>query len=149
MKLQIIFAIAAFSLFAALYAVQYQSIAGANYTAEEANSIINSALSYVNLINQSSYLIFIPNLKSAYAYLENASNIYNTSPEDAVAYALKAKELAQSQYNSISSYRLLSFVAMLAFSIATLYLLFIYMKPVRSLKSAASKKIRSGKRHSS
>jgi predicted PurR-regulated permease PerM len=132
MKLQMPFVIAAFLSFAVLlYAMQYQSIATANYTVEEANSIINSVLSYTNLINQSSYLIFSPNLKNAYTYLENASSIYNTSPGEAVAYALKAKEIAQAQYNAINSYRLISFVAMLAFSIIALYLLLIYMKPVK------------------
>lgn len=141
MKLQMPFVIAAFLSFAVLlYAIQYQGIATANYTVEEANSIINSVLSYTNLINQSTYLIFSPNLRNAYAYLKNASSIYNVSPGEAVAYALKAKEIAQAQYNAISSYRLISFVALLAFSIITLYLLLIYMRPVKHQNPIKKKK---------
>lgn len=112
----------------------FQALVQQNYTPEQANSIINSTLSYLNTINQSGYIIFYPSLSEAYAYLNNATKLYNTSPNTAVAYALKAKEIASEEYMRISSYRLESFISVLLFTLFMLFLLYLYIRPVKKKK---------------
>ncbi len=107
------------------------SINQTNYTIEQANATIKLVSTYINTINMSSYLIFTPNLKSAYAYLDKAKSVYKTSPSLAVSYALQARDAAQQAYEEIGTYREMAFYVMLAFTVATLATLYIFMKPVK------------------
>ncbi|MGC8662421.1 MAG: hypothetical protein ACP5RT_01390 [Candidatus Micrarchaeia archaeon] len=110
-----------------------------NYTPAQANATINSTISYLNKVNESGYLIFYPDLSQAYVYVNNASKLYLTSPNTAVAYALKARKIATIELEKLSSYKLISFVLSLIFTIAMFLLLYIYMKPVKTVKRAKQK----------
>ena len=88
-------------LTAAAGAQQFNST---GYTPSSANGIINGAQAYVDMVNQSGYLIFYPNLTQAYGYLNQASGIYNKSPDAAVLYANEAVDSARVQYNDIRSH---------------------------------------------
>jgi uncharacterized BrkB/YihY/UPF0761 family membrane protein len=117
--------------FAFFHSLLFQSLSIQNYTPEQANSIINSAFAYVNAINESGYILFYPSLDKAYAYLNNATKLCNSSPSIAIEYALKAKQIAANEESRLESYRLVSFIIMLAFTIAMLFILYTYMKPVK------------------
>ncbi len=102
-----------------------------NYSVELANSTIAKAYAYVNLVNESGYLIFRPNLSASYNYLSNASSLYLSSPNVAVIYAQRAEQLANEQYASIGYYRQIAMPVLVAFTIITALALFKVMVPVR------------------
>ena len=120
-------------------ALQGASINATAYNSTEALAIINQSLAYVNEINQSSYLIFFPNLKSAYAYLGKAKEIYNKTPDIAVVYAYKADEIARYEYAEISKYRLVSFAVMVAMTAVIAAWLYHIMKPLGKSKAKRRK----------
>lgn len=107
---------------------------GANYTVTGANATISSALAYVNMVNQSGYLVFFPNLTQAYSYLQKAQGVYNSSPAAAVFYANKAVASAQAQYQSLRSNWLPSFAVMLALSAASAAAVIISMRKAAKAK---------------
>ena len=106
-------------------------ISGQNYSVKQANSTVAQAYAYVNLVNESGYLIFQPDLSASYGYLSNASSLYLSSPNVAVAYAQKAQQLAQEQYSSIGYYRRMAIPILVAFTILAALALFKVMIPVR------------------
>ena len=114
--------------------IALQSLGLQNYTPEQARAIINETTSFVNTINESGYIIFYPRLSGAYSYLANATKIYNTSPDLAVAFSIKAREIAIEEENRIESYAYIAFIAMLIFTLSMLSLLYIYMKPVKKAR---------------
>ncbi len=105
-----------------------------NYSIEQANSTITKAYAYVNLVNESGYLIFRPNLSASYNYLSNASSLYLNSPNVAVIYAQKAEQLAKEQYASIGYYRQMAAPVLAAFTIITALALFKVMIPVKKVR---------------
>ncbi len=121
-----------FLLASAFGFVLLQTLAQQSYTPQQANAIISGVISYVNAVNESGYIIFYPHLDGAYSYLSNATKLYNVSPDTAVAYALKAKELASVQLAKINSYKLISFFVVLAFTLVMLFLLYMYMRPLKA-----------------
>ncbi len=82
---------------------QQPSIGAPNYTVAEANATIANVSKYISTLNISSYLIFTPDLKSAYAYLSKAKSTYKTSPSAAVSYALQAEASARQAYEEIGT----------------------------------------------
>lgn len=107
-----------------------------NYSRQYANVTINHAIEYVNMVNESSYLLFYPNLTQAYSYLNTSLSLYNSSPADAVVFANKAVGQAMLQYNVINSYRQVSAAAMLLLTLLLLLLLHRLMAPVRKARGA-------------
>ena len=112
-----------------------------SYTPGQARQIINETANYINLVNESSYLIFYPSLSEAYAYMNNATKFCNTSPDLAVSYALKARQIALQEEDKLNSYRLISLIFMLIFTIIMFFLLYFYMKPVRKTKLQKHRKV--------
>ena len=112
-----------------------------SYTPRQARYIINETANYINLVNESSYFIFYPSLSEAYAYMNNATKFCNTSPVLAVSYALKARQIALQEEDKLNSYRLISLIFMLIFTIIMLFLLYFYMKPVRKAKLQKHRKV--------
>lgn len=110
------------------------------YTVEEANAIISNATLYVNGINQSSYLIFYPNLTASYAYLSKARLIYKDSPSSAIFYANKATYSAYSAYTAIGYYRYISAALSALFAAVFAGLLYKLMKPVRKYRKGKKQK---------
>ncbi len=118
-----------------LFAVQpynAQSVSAQNYTKGQAGLIFSNASAYVNMINQSSYLVFSPNLKQAESDLDRARSLLNTSPVDSVLYSKIAVESANSAYERISTYRGISELGALAFTVIMVLLLYRFMKPVKA-----------------
>lgn len=127
-----LFALALFYEASAVSPLSYgASIGSGNYTASSAKAFIDSASAYINSINQSGYLIFMPNLTASYKYLDEAKSTYNTSPDTAVIYANKAIESAKLSYMQISYYKSYSFVVLVVFTVAIGALLYKLMKPIK------------------
>ncbi len=104
------------------------------------NSVIAQAISYVNTVNESGYLIFTPNLTSAYAYLNLSVETFNTVPANAINDAMLARQGAREAYIKISSYKYYSAAVIILFTIAIGMLLRIYMAPIRK-----ARKLRGGR----
>ncbi|MEM0149667.1 MAG: hypothetical protein QXW10_02105 [Candidatus Micrarchaeaceae archaeon] len=122
----------AFALFSFSLLLLQQSEPGLgaqNYSTANANSVIERAISYVNMINQSGYLIFSANLTSAYSYIDDAKKVVNASPELAVAYANDAIAAAKAAYSKIGAYRFYSLGIVGVFTLAMGIILYKYMKP--------------------
>jgi hypothetical protein len=117
-------------------AMHASQISSSNYTVAQANATIASAYAYINSVNESGYLIFEPNLTSAYQYLNSASELMNSSPQAAITNAQKASALAKYQYESISAYRRQSLVVVTAFSIVMLFALYKVMQPTKTRRGA-------------
>lgn len=96
-----------------------------------AATALGSATAYVNYINESGYLIFSPNLTTAYNYLNKSSGMISTDPANAIAYANAARYGALQQYEKINSYRAYSIIGMAAFTVLMAAILYLYMQPVR------------------
>jgi len=112
-----------------------------SYTPEQARHIINETANYINLVNESGYLIFYPSLSEAYAYMNNATKFYNSSPDLAVSYALKAKQIALQEEEKLNSYKLISLISTLIFTIIMLVTLYFYMKPIRKIRPQKHRKV--------
>jgi len=95
-----------------------------------ANKTIAEAQQYIEKINESTYLIFAPNLTQAYEYIAKAEKTYNTSPEEAVLYAKEAMRVAATSYDKLNAYRLYSALVMLAVTVALALLLLHIMRKV-------------------
>jgi hypothetical protein len=100
-------------------------------TASYANETISNAAYYIEAVNESSYLVFYPNLTQAYADLFKAESLYNTSPATAVIYANKAVKEASGEYARISGYRDESAIAMAAIMIVLAVMIGRLARPVR------------------
>jgi hypothetical protein len=115
-------------------------VIGVNTSREFANRTINNALSVIDAVNQSGYLIFYPNLTQAYAYLNRSMTVLNASPEASVVLANKASNEAMSQYEQIGAYRQQSLVVMLALTVVLAVLLSRLLRPVAVRTGRKSKK---------
>ncbi len=99
--------------------------------AQSANQTLNDSIAFVNLVNESGYLIFSPNLTQAYSDLATAEKLYPASPSSAVVFANKAVEEANSEYVRINRYRNTSLVVMSALSLVFVLALAFLYKPVK------------------
>ena len=118
------------------YALTYVPQIG-NYTVAFANRTIGNATAYVDMVNQSSYLIFAPNLTQAYGYLAKAQVSYNKTPAVSVFYANQAVSSAGAQYSIIGQYRTISFAVMSVLTVASAFAL--AMSLMRARKRASRK----------
>lgn len=118
-----------FSLLAVFALASAMSVS--NTTPHLANQTLNHAIAVVALVNESSYLIFYPDLAQAYADLGRAQSLYNASPESSIVFANKAIAEANAQYQIISSHRNQAVVAMLVLTAIFAIMLSRLMKPVR------------------
>lgn len=89
-----------------------------NYTLANIANIINT-------INQSGYLIFYPNLTSAYFYLNASKNKSRTNYSIAYSYLLRAKNSAQQAQVQLGRYQYISILVSILL-IAVLFVI-IYM----------------------
>jgi len=95
-----------------------------------ANQTINQAAAAIEIVNESAYLIFYPNLTQAYADLSNAQSAYNTSTASVIFYASKAMQEANLQYQQLNTYRNVSIAVMLFFSLVFALLIIRVVRPV-------------------
>jgi hypothetical protein len=110
-----------------------------NFSKAYANATINQAVSVVNQVNESGYLIFYPNLTQSYLDLNRSISLYNASPASAVIFANRAASEANVQYMLISGYKQISFIIMLAFTIIFTLIIIKVMKPVKSVAKRRKK----------
>ena len=107
------------------------SLGPAANSVSEANALLSNATAYIGTINQSTYLIFAPNLGKSYSYLSKAGEYLNSSPQDSMLYSDLAVKSARQAYGNIIAYRNYAFLGCLVFTIAVGLLLLKFMKPLR------------------
>lgn len=107
------------------------SINSTNYTRAYANASIANATSYINKINESSYLIFTPDLRQAYSYLNKSELLMNTSPSTSIFYSELAVSSARMAYQKIGAYREVGALFISLFTIAVAAVLYRFMQPVK------------------
>lgn len=90
---------------------------------------LNSTASYINTINQSSYLLFYPNLTRAYNYLSMARNESQTNVTYAYMLLGKANQSAKYQEYQISKYQQLSLLVLIALAVLLGVVLYFFMRP--------------------
>ena len=95
-----------------------------------ANTTINNAITVLNEVNESGYLIFYPNLTQAYADLNKSMQVYNVSPSASEVLANRAEAEAQAQYQQINTYRQDSIGVMLFLTAILAYIVVIVARPV-------------------
>lgn len=117
-----------------------QQFAAQNFNSTYANATFISAKTYVDSINTSGYLIFSPNLTSAYKYLAMAQGNITINPNLSVFYSTKAQQLAQQQYGDISYYKADSLPVIAIFTIAMAVILAKIMVPVKAVKGSRRRK---------
>ena len=98
---------------------------------------LNLTYSYVNSVNDSSYLIFYPNLTAAYHYMSLASN----APDQGSAYALlnEARSSAMAQQIKINGYKEASAYVLAASTIGLVALLALLMRRMPSRRTSGRK----------
>jgi hypothetical protein len=93
---------------------------------------INSTATFINNINQSGYLIFYPNLTTAYKDLNLARNESQINPPYAYELLASARSSAQSQENSINQYKSDSLYVLIFFAVVLVIFLYVLMVPLKS-----------------
>jgi hypothetical protein len=112
------------------YYMRFSSAQAATLQNSNLTNAINSTASFINRVNQSSYLVFYPDLKPAYSYLDRAKiDANNGNYSDAYLLLANARASAQAQLDRINSYRSVSFYALTAIAIALAVLLYALMLP--------------------
>ncbi len=109
----------------------YSSIGQQSYTPAYANALVTNVSNYVGLVNQSSYLVFHPNLNGAYFNLTLAQGNITTNPSAAVLYAEKANKSAYNQYLELQYSKGTALPVIVAFTLAMLIVLYKVMVPVK------------------
>lgn len=88
----------------------------------------NSTESYIQNVNTSAYLIFYPNLKQAYIYLNRSKSIYSTNPKKAYQFLNMSIKSARAELFRINSYKEYSLFVMIILSILSGIILYRLMR---------------------
>ncbi len=141
MKMQSASAVLAFALALAYASAVFLGFASAqaqpqNATTYNISAEINMTESYINMVNKSAYIIFYPNLTSAYSYLEKAKNISRSDPAYASELLYNARKSAGEQLASIYRYRNESVLALSVVAVILAIALYWYMRPTTKVKKA-------------
>ncbi len=94
-----------------------------SYSQTGVGADINSTLAYVNMVNQSAYVVFYPNMTAAYGYISKAENVSRTDPAYARSLLAQAMGSAQQQLDRISQYRTDSVLVLAVVAVALVVLL--------------------------
>lgn len=89
---------------------------------------LNSTLRYLKLINQSSYVVFYPNMKYSAIFIQKAKNASVENPSMAYSFLSKARINATEQLAAVNKYKNISFVIMAVLALLTGLLLLSIMK---------------------
>jgi hypothetical protein len=89
---------------------------------------LNSTLGYLKMVNQSSYVLFYPNMKYSAILIQKAKNASLKNPSMAYYLLSEARVNATEQLNAINKYEDISFMAMVALAIITGLFLMSIMK---------------------
>ncbi|MGC8571829.1 MAG: hypothetical protein ACP5RI_00530 [Candidatus Micrarchaeia archaeon] len=83
----------------------------------------------INKVNNSAYLIFYPNLSSAYKFISHANNQTLKNLSNALLLLNDAKLAAIQQQQHIDSYKGIAFIIMLILTIICLFILYLIISP--------------------
>jgi hypothetical protein len=92
---------------------------------------INATAAYISLVNKSAYIIFYPNLSSAYYYLSKAKNLSTSDPAGAEAMLQKARASAAAQLYSMYKYRSKAVAVLVVTALVLAIALYMFAKPVK------------------
>jgi len=95
---------------------------------------INSTQSYIETVNQSSYLVFYPNLSTAYNDLALARNESSINISDAYMLLGKAKGSAEEAQSRISQYKTISLYLLVIVGVILAFSLYVLMSPSKAPK---------------
>ncbi|MGC8652288.1 MAG: hypothetical protein ACP5UH_03505 [Candidatus Micrarchaeia archaeon] len=113
---------------AAFVALQYASSAQPNTSF---GGELNATIAYINMVNKSAYIIFYPNLTSAYAYISEAKKAASSDPQNASALLGLAKASAEKQLMAVYKYRTESVIVLAVIAVILAIIIYIYMRPVQ------------------
>ncbi len=95
------------------------------------NASINSTTAYIEQVNESSYLVYYPNLTTAYSDLGKAINASKTNETEAAALLVQARQSAQAAQARVEAHKPSSFAILVGIGIIVAALLYMFMRPVR------------------
>ncbi|MGI0100237.1 MAG: hypothetical protein ACREBH_00725 [Candidatus Micrarchaeaceae archaeon] len=101
---------------------------------------INSTKQFISTVNQSSYLVFYPNLTESYMYLHMAVNESKSNPGYAYILLGEAKASAQHQKQKLASYKTVSLYVLAAFTLVFAASIYVLMRPYRPKTGRKSSK---------
>ncbi|MEM3841431.1 MAG: hypothetical protein QXN59_01925 [Candidatus Micrarchaeaceae archaeon] len=104
------------------------------------NQTLNATISQLNLLNESSYLIFYPSTSNITSEIAHAKKIYMENPSEAYALLASAQTQISEQKARLSSYKYASLVVSIAITAFFGYTLYYIMKPVRKPNRAYSRR---------
>ena len=104
------------------------------------SSSFNATLRYIGTVNQSSYIIFYPNLTGAYSALANAKSEYAANASAAYFYLDEAHERAATELARIYSYRADSLIVMGVLAAASAAALYVVMRAPKVVVKGRRKK---------
>jgi hypothetical protein len=127
-------------LLAALLALLFYGTAVGAQSSNNSNisAAINSTSSYIQ-VNQSSYLIFYPNLTAAYNYLGMAKNESQLNQDYALSLLSKADQSAKTQQGLILRYQDASAYALAVLAVFLTAVLYVFMRPSKKRKSSSKR----------
>lgn len=89
---------------------------------------LNLTLGYLKLVNQSSYVVFYPNMKYSAILVQKAKNASLKNPSIAYSLLSEARANATEQLNAVNQYEDISFITMVMLAIITGLFLMSIMK---------------------
>ncbi len=122
-----------------LFLFSYAGAQPASGGARSINATINSTAAYIQLVNESGYLIFYPNVTNATGLYNKAVNISASDPAAALTLLSEAHDSAQQQLQQISIYRNDSFVVVAIIFAASALVLYFVMRAPKNGKMTSRK----------
>lgn len=101
----------------------------------------NNTETYIQNVNMSAYLIFYPNLKQAYTYLNLSKITYSTNPQKAYKFLNMSFNSASTELHKINSYKEYSLIVMIILSILSGIVLYKIMKHENTKRNVLKQKI--------
>jgi hypothetical protein len=108
------------------------------------NQSINQTAAYISIVNQSGYLLFSPNLTTAYSDLSEAQNVSRSNPAQALALLAEAHQSAQQQLQYLDSEKNTSFTVLAIITVVLAIALYYVMR--RDKKAASAEKMARGRK---
>ncbi len=141
-----LFGIAYLSLIYNVGNLSVQSYNPAKLNGETFNSIYNTTAAYVEYVNESSYIVFYPNLHNVYINLSKAKNVSKKDPQMADSLLKSAYVESHKQLENINVYKIPALIVTVILTIITLLYLYYLTIPIN--KPSINKKSKVIVKHS-
>ncbi len=125
-----LFGIAYLSLIYNVGNLSVQSYNPAKLNGETFNSIYNTTAAYVEYVNESSYIVFYPNLHNVYINLSKAKNVSKKDPQMADSLLKSAYVESHKQLENINVYKIPALIVTVILTIITLLYLYYLTIPI-------------------